>query len=376
MAYDVSRARADCPSASASAYLNAGTFGPLPRVAASAMRAHLETSLEQGRIGHAGLERWISLMDRAREGFARTLSASPEEIALAHCTTDGCNTIVWGLGLEGGDEVVTTTHEHPGLTAPLEELARTRGPTVHAVAPTLEAIAERVSERTRLVAISHVLWTNGDVLPVAEIAAAARERSAGRAFVLIDGAQSAGAIDVTPGALGVDAYTVSGQKWLCGPSGTGALWVRAGALAQLSTPWPWYLSKSRGPSGVSDWTGARRLDASTIGMTSLAGLVASLAWQKERWEEGGGAHARRLAERLRARLRASPGVRVLEVAAPSTLVSFAIEGESASVTAHRLEAAGVLVRSIPGLDCVRASVGLWNDDADLERLLDALPSPG
>jgi len=372
MTFDVSRARADCPAAQATAYFNAGTFGPLPRSAADAMRAHLDTSFERGRLGHAGLERWLGLMDRARHGFARTLSASPDEVALNHCTTDGCNTVVWGLGLERGDEVVTTTHEHPGLTAPLDELARTRGVLVRAVEPELDAIAAAVGPRTRLVAVSHVLWTNGRVLPMAAIAGAARAGSGGRAFVLVDGAQSVGTIEVQPSALDVDAYTLSGQKWLCGPSGTGALWVRSSALMRLSTPWPWYLSKSRGPAGVSDWPSARRLDASTIGMTSLAGIIESLAWQKARWDEGGGAHAMALASTLRARLREAPGVKLLEVDVPSTLVSFVVEGASAGSTAHRLEAAGVMVRSIPGLECVRASVGLWNDEADVERLVSAL----
>ena len=372
MTFDPSRARADAPSTTAAAYFNAGTFGPLPRVTSDAMHAHLESSFERGRLGTAGIQRWLTLMDQARAGFAATLSAHVDEIALTHCTTDGCNTIVWGLPLERGDEVITTTHEHPGLTAPLEELSRTRGVIVRVVEPTLEAIASAIGPRTRLVAFSHVLWTNGDVLPVKEIAAVVRARSEGHAFVLLDGAQSVGVIDVAPSTLGVDAYTVSGQKWLCGPSGTGALWVKKDALARLGTPWPWYLSKNRGPAGPSEWPSARRLDASTIGMTSLAGIVSSLEWQKAQWDAGGGAHAHALAATLRARLRERTSVRVIDVRSPSSLVSFTVEGASAGSIAHRLEAAGVMVRSIPGLEYVRASVGFWNDEHDLDRLLAAL----
>lgn len=371
MHFDAPEARRDCPAAQTNAYLNAGTFGPLPQVAAEAMQRHIEGSFERGRIGHAGLETWLGLMDAAREGFARTLAARPEDVALTHCTTDGCNTVVWGLGLERGDEIVTTTHEHPGLTAPLEELVRTRDVVVHEATPDLEAIVSLVGPRTRLLALSHVLWTQGDVLPIAEIARRARERSPD-VFVLVDGAQSVGVIDVAPVTLGVDAYTVSGQKWLCGPSGTGALWVREGALARLGTPWPWYLSKSRGARGVSEWPTARRLDASTIGMTSLAGLVASLAWQHAQWQRGGGVHAAALAEELRRALRARAGVRLIEVAHPSLLVSFVLDGQGAGAVAQRLEAQGVLVRSIPGLEWVRASVGLWNDEADVARLIAAL----
>ncbi len=369
MTFDVGAVREALPAAREAAYLNAGTFGPLPRPAAEAMRAHLDASFERGRLGHAGLERWLRLMEETRAGFARTLHARPDEIALMHCTTDGCDTVVWGLPWSAGDEIVTTTHEHPGLTAPLEELARVRGVVVKAVEPRASALVEALGPRTRLLALSHVLWTQGDVLPVAELAAAAHDRGA---LVLVDGAQSVGAIDVAPEALGADFYTASGQKWLCGPSGTGALWVRPSALERLGTPWPWYLSKSRGPGGPQDWTTARRLDTTTIGMTSLAGIVASLAWHQARVDEGAHAYASALADGLRARLARLSHVELTAAERPSQLVSFAVRGEAASAVARRLEGAGVLVRSIPGFEWVRASVGLWNDERDLERLVAGL----
>ncbi len=364
--FDVAAARADLPSARACAYLNAGTFGPLPRAADAAMRAHLDASFERGRTR---VEDWLRLLDDARRAFARSLDASEAEIALTHCTTDGVNAVVAGLAFEPGDEIVTTTHEHPGLTAPLDELAAARGVVVRAVEPRADAIAAATNGRTRLVAISHVLWTTGDVLPIAAIAAEARARGA---LVLIDGAQSAGAIGVDPAALGADFYAVSGQKWFCGPSGTGALWVRPAALGRLRTPWPWYLSKSRGPEGVRDWPDARRLDATTLSMTSLAGLAAALDWHRTQAARGGLARAAGLAGALRARLAATPGVRPLPAEAPSTMVSFALEGEPAAATAERLGREGVVVRSIPALDGVRASVGFWNDEGDLDRLVRAL----
>jgi L-cysteine/cystine lyase len=369
--YDVRRVREDLPAATAAAYFNAGTFGPIPRVAAEAMRAHVDASFERGRIGHAGLARWIGQMEAARGAFARVLDASPDEIALMHCTTDGCNAVVWGLPLAAGDEVVTTTHEHPGLSAPLDELALRRGVTVRAVVPRLDAIAAAIGPRTRLVALSHVLWTNGEVLDLPAIAAETRARSEGRARLLVDGAQSVGAIDVAPGALGADYYTVSGQKWLGGPSGTGALWIRREALGELGTPWPWCLSKSRGEV-VCDWTTARRLDASTIGMTSLAGLVPALEWHQARRGEGAYAHAAALAAEARRKLAALPQVEVVAVERPSQLLSFSVRDERASAVARRLEEAGVLVRSIPGFEWVRASVGHWNDEADVTRLVSAV----
>ncbi|MBM4376341.1 MAG: aminotransferase class V-fold PLP-dependent enzyme [Deltaproteobacteria bacterium] len=372
MTFDLERVRAEAPSVLPHAYLNAGTFGPLPSVARDAMHAHLARSFEHGRIGHAGIMGWLGQLDEARRAFAATLACSPDEVALNHATTDGCNTIVWGLGLAEGDEVVLTREEHPGLTAPLEELARVRGVILRTVPADEAALVAAVGPRTRLVAVSHVLWTSGHVLDVATVASEVRARVGDQAFLLVDGAQSVGALDVAPATLGVDAYTVSGQKWLCGPSGTGALWVRPDALERLGTPWPWYLSRDRSPHGVRDWPTARRLDATTLGMTSLAGAIAALAWQREAYTTGGREHARSLADEVRRHLAASPRVSLVPAPRPSQLVSFRVADEPASAVARRLESHGVLVRSIPGVDCVRAAVGFWNDAGDLDALVRAL----
>lgn len=371
MSFDLRAVREELPSARASAYLNAGTFGPLPRAAAQAMHAHVDGSFERGRIGMAGINYWLGLMDRARAAFARSLSAPIDDVALTHCTTDGCNTVLWGLPFEPGDEIVTTSHEHPGLTAPLDELARTRGVVVRVAEPTLDALVAACGPRTRVLAISHVLWTNGDVLPVREIVDAVRAKNLSP-FVLVDGAQSVGAIPVVPSELGVDAYTVSGQKWLCGPSGTGALWVRKEALSLLGTAWPSYFSMQRGAAGPTDWASARRLDGSTVGMTSLAGLCASLEFHQGVVQSGGLEVAARMADSLRAKLSALPNVRMLPAARPSQLVSFFVDGESANAVSQRLESMSILVRPIPDADCVRASVGFWNDESDLDRLVMAL----
>src|SRR5207244_1120193 len=93
------------------------------------------------------------------------------------------------------------------------------------------AISAALSRRTRLVVVSHVSWLTGAILPVAEIAA---ETHRVGGLLAVDGAQSAGTILVNVHALGVDAYAVPGQKWLCGPEGVGALYVRSGRISELS----------------------------------------------------------------------------------------------------------------------------------------------
>src|SRR5207302_2728987 len=142
-------------------------------------------------------------------------------LALTDSTTDGCNIAVAGLRLGDGDEVVTTDSEHPGLLLPLHVSgARVRVAEV-AGRPTgeaLERILSCVGPQTRLLALSHVIWTTGQVMPVHEL-----KRETGLP-ILVDGAQAVGAIPADVGEL--DYYTVSCQKWLCGPEPTGGLYVR------------------------------------------------------------------------------------------------------------------------------------------------------
>ncbi len=366
---DLGRVRADLPSTAAYAYLNAGTFGPVPRPSATAQLDEIQTGLDEGRIGSAGFAFWADVTARARAAFAVAASASPDDIALTHSTTDGCNTAIWGLDWAAGDEVVTTTDEHPGLSAPLDELARRQGVVIRVVAPTRHAIAAALGARTRLVALSHVLWTTGEVLPLPGIA---EDAHAAGALLLVDGAQSGGAIRVDPAAEGADFYTLSGQKWLLGPSGTGALWVRSSELARLATPWPWYRSRNRSVSPPEEWSSAERLDGGNSTLSALAGLAAAIEWRSEVGWAPGFERASALAGRLREALRIVSGVEVAEVAAASSIVSFAVAGQEPADVTAACEEAGVLVRHIPSFGLVRASVGFWNDENDLDRLVAVL----
>ncbi len=367
---DLARLRGELPSATMNSYFNAGTFGPMPKPAADAMRDHLEEAYVWGRVGARGYAAWDGLTVRMRDAFALAAGAPADQIALNHCTTDGCNTVIWGLDWKAGDEVITTTDEHPGLTAPLEELARRQGVVIREVAPTREAIAAALTDRTRLVAISHVLWTDGAILPVSGISADAH---AAGARVLVDGAQGGGAVSFAAGDLGCDYYTYSGQKWLCGPSGTGALWIAPDALDALSTPWPWYLSRDRrtGPE-VQDWTIARRLDAGTITLSAMAGVVAAIEWRNELGFDATCERAAGLAATVREQLAEVASVELDTPSAPSTLVSFRTPGREPAEVVARCEDHGVLLRQIPSHGLVRASVGFWNDERDLERLIAAV----
>ncbi len=332
------------------AYLNAGTFGPLARPTVDAMQAELGADAERGRFGKHYIERTLELRQRLREGLARLVGAQPERVALTGSTTDGCNIVLAGIGLTPDDEVVTTDAEHFGLLGPLHA----SGARVVVAAPDAEAIVAAVTPRTRLLALSQVLWTTGRLLPVLEL----RERTG--LPILVDGAQSVGAITVD--ARGLDFLTASGQKWLCGPDSTGALVVADPERLRVGRP-SYFAQSSFKPDGSFEpREGAARFDSGWLAPASLAGLLAALELPPDwRYE-----HAAKQSARCRVLL----GSRVELVDGGATLVAFRAD-EPAELVA-RLAEAGVVVRDIPGTGLVRVACGWWTSDADLERLAAAL----
>jgi L-cysteine/cystine lyase len=348
-------ARAQFPVLERFAYLQAGSVGPLGRSTIEAMHDAEERTLREGRGGLTQFERLQASREELRAEVAALVGVDIETVALTASTTDGCNIVLAGLDLEPDDEVVTTTDEHFGLIGPLHA----SGARVVVAPPDPAQILGAVTPRTRLLALSHVLWTTGQVLPVREL------RAESRLPILVDGAQSVGAIPVD--LEGLDYYTISGQKWLCGPEGTGALVVAEPDALRVARPS--YLSQ-QGYEPDGDFeprTGARRFDPNVTPNALAAGFRAALEalphWRHERAFE--------MAERCRAAL-AEAGADVVVPENRATLVSWRAPVEESAAIVARLVEAGVIVRDLPGRGLVRASVGWWTNDEDIERLVGAL----
>jgi L-cysteine/cystine lyase len=376
MLHALETVRSGMPSSRRAVYLNAGTWGPLPTRAADAMRARVDDVESRGRIGSAGYAEFGRIREGARAAFAESVSSDPERIALTHSTSGAMNLVLGGLAFAPGDEIVTTDNEHPGLLEPLAALTRRYGVVVRVAealqgSDPLDAIASQIGSRTRLVALSHVLWANGRILPLRAISEAAH---AAGAPLLVDGAQGVGAVDVDPVALGVDAYAGTGQKWLCGPNGVGFLWLADGFEERFEVAAPSYYTRDFRSEGAPFWPGARRHDGASLATAGLAGLTAAVEFRRQLvgWSEGA-AEMAGVRARCVALLSGVPGVTVQaesEGAAP--LVAFTVDGRTAEDVVEGLEAAGVLARTLPGLDWVRVSLGYWVSDGDLERLAAAL----
>lgn len=375
--------RAALPVVAAGGYFNSGYTGPLCRAAHEAVITTSGREFSTGRMGAAARAIREDVHGRARMLVARLLGASgPHEIALTHHTTDGMNIVAHGLDWRPGDNAVTTRVEHKGGLLPLGVLRDRRGVDLRTVgwAPgephrdLPRRLCEAIDARTRLVVLSHVSYVDGGVLDLAPVIETAHRHGA---FVAVDGAQSAGVLPIDVRVLDADAYAVSGQKWLCGPEGTGALYLHPRGLdriAQTYVGWAsvdtWELDGHFTPN--ADVT---RFEVGTRGLPQIAGFGAALGWHLD--EVGTAWAAKRtadLAEEARQTLIGRPGLTVLTPDDHTGLLSVRTEAPAEEVV-RRMAERGFTVRTIQGYDCVRACVGFFHtadEVAEMTRnLIDA-----
>jgi L-cysteine/cystine lyase len=359
---DATSLRAAFPVLERVAYLNAGTCGPVPAAALDAAVEQLRRETEEGRAGMAHWDRRRELAAGLRAAYAARLGCAPDDVALTSSTTDGVTIALGGLDLGPGDEVLTSDTEHPGVVGPLQALRDLRGVAVRTVP--LAELASAAGSATRAVACSHVSWLTGEVAPVADLAAL-------DVPVVLDGAQGVGAVPVDVVRWGAVVYAGSGQKWLCGPEGLGMLYIAPELQERLGVIRRWYGSYEDPNAGMDAVlaAGARRFDPPANHGSAL--LVHALAAQEVLGELGWDEVYERsatLAAGLAQRL-AEQGHDVMP-RGRTTLVAW--RDTDMEATAKRLGAAGIAVRHLPGRDLVRASVGAWNDESDVDRLLAAL----
>lgn len=356
---DVSALRAEFPVLGRLAYLNAGTDGPLPARAVRAVAQELARECEDGR-SQAHFQRHQELTGELRSAYARALGCEASDVALTTCTSEGIAQTIGGLPFQPDDEILTSDEEHPGLLGALIAARELHGVSIREVP--LPAIAEALGARTRLVACSHVGWMSGLLAPP--------ELAQVEVPVLLDGAQGVGALDTEVRALGCDAYAGAGQKWLCGPDGTGMLYVSPSLRERLRVSRRGYANLADANAGLQAGLheDARRLDSLSLSAEALACALAAIGVLETAGWRAVHERALSLAARL-AGLLAERG-RELAPRGNTTLVSFT----SSDPPAERAQLAerGVILRNIPARPWLRASVGAWNDEDDLDRLLEAL----
>lgn len=371
--------REQMPALQATGYFNAGTFGPMPTVGIEAAHAVIQSDHELGRIAPNGYERAGARNRSVTEFAASIFGADAREFALTHSAGEGLNIALMGIDWTAGDEVITTAEEHPGLLNPLALLSRRYG-VINRVVPVsedtsqfLDGIESKITSRTRVIALSHVLWSTGTVLPLREVCELAREHEL---MVIVDAAQSAGHVPVNLHELGVDAYAMAGQKWLCGPEGTGLLYVRYDRFADISPTYARY--------GQADMSGyflppptAHRYETGEFTGHVIAAQAATLGWLRDEvgmdW-----AHARiaEMGTLFRNLLVEIPGVEVITPPhAMAGMVNFNVAELHPRLVADALYDRGYTIRYVEYEPCAlsaRSSVSWWNSEAEVHGLAEAI----
>ena len=369
--------RGALPALSAGIYLNTGSVGPLPSETAAAMAEIVDYELRIGRSHPDYWEGFLERMAEARASVAAVVGGDVDEVGLTHSTSGAMNAAIWSVDLRAGDRIVTTQAEHPGGLGPVHVAARRAGAELVIAdvgtggddEATLAAFDRAITARTRIVALSHVLWTTGARLPLRAIADLAHERGA---RVIVDGAQAVGAIPVSVTELGVDFYAIPGQKWLLGPEGTGAIWCSPAVVA-ASHPSnaSWFTFERLTNDEAVPWRNARRFEDSGHYRPGVTGLARSCGWLSMYiglpWiHERGTAMARIAADRL-------AGIDGVELVTPrdrmATLVTFRIAGWTADEILAELNGRiFAIARTIPPLDAVRLSVGFFTSHDEIEQV--------
>jgi cysteine desulfurase/selenocysteine lyase len=397
-AYDVERVRADFPILTRQVYgrplvyLDNAASAQKPRQVMDAMTEMMETSYANVHRGvHRLSQEATDMFEAARETVARFLNAeSSDEIVFTRGATEALNLVAASFGqafLKAGDEVVISYLEHHSNIVPWQ-LLRDRLGIVLKVVPIdedgnflLDAYEELLSDKTKLVSVTHVSNALGTVTPLEDVIALAKARGIP---VMVDGCQAAPhrAIDVQ--ALGADFYTFSSHK-VYGPTGVGALYGRFELLNKL----PPYHGGGEMISSVSFEKSTfkpapHRFEAGTPAIVEVVGFGAALDYLSALGTEAVHAHEDGLLAYATQRMQEIDGLRIYgQAKEKASILSFNLEGVHPHDIGTLLDRAGVAVRT--GHHCAqpimdrydvaamaRASFGIYNTRAEVDTLIEAV----
>lgn len=373
----VASARDEFKALETSAYLDVAARAPMPdRVA-----RELESYIQECQLYGGLKQEWLGRVESLRARYANFIGASASEIAFTKNTSEGMNTLVHGLGLKPGDNVIVCPGiEHPNnvyIWLPLKE----QGVEVREVSTqegeiSVEDVRSRIDDRTRIVALSSVSFISGARAPLAQLSSICREHGT---FLLVDAVQELGVMDIDVDALGIDGMAAATQKGLLGLYGSGTLYCRQSWIEKIQ---PTYYSRSAIDLGdaheseVGDTEDAlvkgtaAKFEVGNPNFVGLFALDASLSLLEDVGIKNIEKHVVSLADTLIKELIS----RGYQVNTPqhsdrhAGIVSF--EHDNARKVVSQLEQGGVKVSA--RRTAVRASFHVYNSTDDIERLLQGI----
>jgi len=357
-------------------YLNSGSVGPTPAVVLQAQERLLQEITAKGGAAPNIYGRMKELIMECRQTVAKAIGASVDEVALTSSTSDGIGAVASGTEWQAGDEVITSNLEHTSGLLPWQYIAERYGVKVVQLQGrqgilTADDFAQAITPRTRLICISHVSWNSGAILPVAEVSALAAKHGI---KVVVDGAQAAGHIPINVQELGCDFYALPGQKWMMGPLGTGALYIRRDVMEKLAASRVgWASAAGEDMQGLLHNT-ARRYEAGTLNTPALVGWQAAI----ELVESLGGiasifARIQHLATYARQVFQQIPGCQVLGPTKPELwtgLLPLQFAGRDPKEMAEWLwQEHQVITRWIPNPYALRLSLHAFTSEDEIDKVV-------
>jgi len=359
-------------------YLNTGGIGSVPRHVRSFFSdawAQLEMSPTPGH----DMNRWNDIKKDVAPLFGNGVDFS--EVALISSATEGINIIINGLPLQRGDEIITTTHEHPALNIPLLNQIKRRGVAIKYFEPdrknglnNVKIISDLITKKTRLIFLSHRTTTTGQLLPVKEIGEIAKSR---KIWFALDGAQAPGSMLIDVTGWNVDFYTFSSHKWVLAPRRTGALYVRK-EMQETVAPVTVGAYSDNG-FNIKDGTlnfqpSAQRYEYGTQNELLFFGLHESLKFINSIGIQKIREHNELLSERFYEELNKTGNCELLspeEREYRSSMITFRIPGKNLNDITGAMGKDNIRVRPVSeaNLNGVRVSFHLYNDMDDVDKAL-------
>lgn len=387
MTLDVARARRETPGCEHVVHFNNGGASLMPQPVLDAVLGHLELEATTG--GYEAAARSHDRVEHVYDAAAAMLGCARDEIAIIENATRAWDMAFYSIPFQPGDRILTAQAEYASNYIAFLQVAQRTGAQVEVIPNdehgqlSVEALRERADERVKLIAITHVPTNGGLVNPAAAIGQVAREVGA---LYLIDACQSAGQMPLDVEALGCDFLSATGRKFLRGPRGTGLLYVRRAVLDQLEPPFlDLHAATWTAPDKYTVRPDARRFENWECYVAGKIGLGVAIDYALG-WGLGAiYGRIQALAAALRMRLRAIPGMTVLDRGAELCgLVTFQVAGRAAGDVQRALNAQGINVSvslasstlldmRARGLEnVIRAGVHYFNTDDEIDRLCGAL----
>jgi len=360
------------------AFFNTGGLGASPYQVINAVKKRMDELEEVSEVGRS-----TQVWNGVKAAVARFIDCEPGEVTLTGCCTEGMNIAANSIALQPGDEVLTTTHEHVGGALPWLGLQKRRGIVVktfepgHTAGETLDRMKRAVTEKTRVISVSHVTCTTGAILPAKEISDYARQQNI---WSVIDGAQAVGNILVSVSDIGCDIYATSGHKWMLGPKRTGILFVKKDRIDEMLPVTIGAYSDEYWDfnEGVILHPTAQRFEYGTYNVPLMVGLQSAVEFLERIGMASIYTYTQQLAAMYISEIKNLPNVELLSPAREpdvSSMITIRLKNmENTALQSFLASEYNLRTRIVPeaGLDGLRVSLHVYNNREEVHRLINGV----